>query len=76
MAESTYKRATICAAVDDPRELAAVREWLGRWRASLRHCEENGCGCCVEMYDVSAPAEALAELPEALLAGGAWTRSG
>lgn len=48
--------------------------WLARWESRLAHCSENlGCGCCVDIYEVEAPAEALDELPGHFLGGSDWS---
>lgn len=74
MNEPGQVRVTICAAVGDAEEVAAVRRWLDKWRPSLGHFSDYGCGCCVELYDVLAPAGSLAELPEGVRAESDWTR--
>ncbi len=62
-------KAQIIVAVDQPDEVQAVAAWFERWRPRLAAVSENtGCGCCVDIWDVDAPAEALAELPEAVVA--------
>ena len=55
--------------------MAAAEAWFARWRPRLAYCSENqGCGCCVDIWDVEAPAEAVAELPEELSAMSEWSR--
>lgn len=67
-------RATICVAVDGPEEVAAAEAWFARWRPHLFYCSENtGCGCCVDIWDVDAPPEAIAELPNWIQAASEWT---
>ncbi|VTR97816.1 hypothetical protein [Tuwongella immobilis] len=69
------QRATICVDVGIP-EQAAVMAWLDRWRSSLAFVSDNeGCGCCVDIYRVEAPPEALAELPPAVFAISEWSGS-
>jgi hypothetical protein len=59
-----WARATLIAAIDADGEQALLHTWLDRWQSRLRACSDNtGCGCCVDMFEVVAPAEALAELP-------------
>lgn len=46
----------------------AVESWLRRWRPVIAiHSEERGCGCHHDLYEIEAPEEALAELPEEIL---------
>lgn len=68
-------RATIVVEMDDVGQVAA-EAWRGL-PAGASGCgtapENTGCGCCVDMWDVDAPDEAVAELPEALSAMSEWT---
>lgn len=67
-------RATIVVAVDDPEEFASVEAWFTRWRPVLTHCSDNfGCGCCVDIWEVEATPEAIADLPPRAYAGDEWT---
>ncbi len=69
-------RATICVEADAAEDQALVKAWFTRWQPQLAYCSDNeGCGCCVDMWDVEGPAEAVAELPEHLLAASAWAES-
>lgn len=57
-------RATIVVDVTHPEEMAASEEWFARWTATLTYRSENqGCGCCVNIWDVEASNEALDALP-------------
>jgi len=61
-------KATICVDVACEDEVAAVERWFATWRGRLAFCSENGgCGCCVDIWEVDAPAEALAELPQSVV---------
>ena len=69
-------RATICVEADAAEEQALIEAWFTRWRSRLPYCSDNeGCGCCVDMWDVEGPIEAIGELPEQLLAMSAWAES-
>ena len=66
-------RATICVDVGVP-EQAAVDAWLERWRSRLPFVSDNeGCGCCVDIYRVEAPQQALDELPPVVFASSEWS---
>ena len=56
-------RATVSVTIDNEREVMAVNAWLNRWGTRLKLSDNQGCGCCVDIWDVHAPAQALAELP-------------
>ena len=59
-------RATVSVTIDNEREVAAVNAWFQCWGARIQCADNQGCGCCVDIWDVQAPAAALAELPPAL----------
>ena len=66
-------RATICVDVNRADDRAAVEAWFERWRSRLSVLSENeGCGCCVDIWNVDGPAEAIAEIPETLQAVSDW----
>lgn len=67
-------RATLVVAVDIPDEVAAARAWFARWERRLAYRSETmGCRCCIEMWDVEAPAEAVAEIPAGLRGITSWS---
>jgi hypothetical protein len=58
------KRAGICIDVGEPEEVHRVDEWFSQWRSALSHVSDNeGCGCCVNMWYVEGPDEAIDQLP-------------
>ena len=60
-------RATIIVDLTHPEELAAADKWFTKWAPSLTYRSENqGCGCCVNIWDVEGPDEALAALPSSI----------
>jgi len=66
-------RATICVDVSREEERALAAAWLNRWRERLTFISDNeGCGCCVDMWNVDGPVEAIAEIPEELRAASEW----
>jgi hypothetical protein len=67
-------KVSITVQVDYPDEMAAVDAWFARWRSALTHeSEDYGCGCCVHIWQLEGPAEAIAELPSAVVSGDGWT---
>lgn len=69
-------RATIIVAVDFPEEMQAAEEWFARWRDSLTYVSENeGCGCCVNIWNVEGPSEAFDALPGAIHGSSSWSES-
>ena len=59
-------RATVSVTIDNEREVMAVNAWFQRWGPRIQCADNQGCGCCVDIWDVQAPAVALAELPSAM----------
>jgi hypothetical protein len=69
-------RATIIVSTDQPSEADAVDAWLAVWGARLAHRSEDlGCGCCVHIWNVEGPAEAIAALPESVRGESDWTNA-
>lgn len=70
-------RATICVMVDEPSDVATVERWFATWGEELTYCSKNtGCGCCVNIWDVEGPADAIEALPESVLAASDWAGLG
>lgn len=60
-------RATICVDRGAEAEVQAVAAWFATWAAAITSCSENqGCGCCVDLWEVEASPEAVAALPDAV----------
>ena len=53
-------------------EVATFSEWLQRWRASATISENDGCGCCVDIWDVDGPREAIDVIPEHSQSASDW----
>jgi len=53
--------------VSDAQEAEVFSVWLERWRGRVVVSENEGCGCCVDIWQISGPADAKAELPEKLI---------
>ena len=55
-------------------EAALAEAWLRKWRrALLFRSDDLGCGCCVHIWRVEAPAHALDELPDTVLGNDEWS---
>jgi hypothetical protein len=69
------RKVTICVDVNTP-ERAEVDAWLDRWRDRVGFVSENeGCGCCVDLYRVVATEDALRELPAIVFSTSEWSDS-
>ena len=65
---------TICAVSDNPGERALLEAWILRWRETLESLSENqGCGCCVDIYQVQGSEQAMNEVPAEMLAARSTT---
>jgi len=73
-----HRRATIIASVGDGSDAAAAAEaWFARWRDHLSYCSDRrGCACCIWIWDVAGPGEAIGEIPRDLRATSAWAERG
>ncbi len=55
--------------VDQPGQVDVVDAWFKKWRSRLTFVSGNtGCGCCVNIWNVEGPMEALREVPEIVVA--------
>lgn len=64
--EGDLAHTTVRVTIDNEREVLAVNAWLGRWGPRLRLSDNRGCGCCVDIWDVQGPRQALDDLPASL----------
>ena len=70
-------RATITIDVHNTSDCAESRSWFHQWERSLVRVSENsGCGCCVEIYDVEGPQEAIDAIPQQLRTHSEWVETG
>jgi hypothetical protein len=66
-------RATIVVDVDKPGQVRAVEGWFAAWRDKLTYVsEDQGCGCCVNIWDVEGPAAAIEQIPSDTRALSEW----
>ena len=66
-------RATIIVNVDNPEESRASEQWFAKWASTLTyHSENEGCGCCVNIWNVEGPSDALADLPLNIKGNSDW----
>ena len=59
-------KTTVRVTIDNERDVMAVNAWLARWGPKLRLSDNQGCGCCLDVWDVQGPRQALNDLPAAL----------
>lgn len=59
-----FETARVCIEVDQPKKITAWQEWRNEWGTQLTILESSGCGCCVEVYRIAAPPEAIEHLDQ------------
>jgi len=70
-------RATIIANTDNPGEVDEAENWLAHWRSRLAYLsEDEGCGCCVHIWNVEGPTEVILTIPARLKSQSDWSRDG
>ena len=58
----TMARARIHISVGNDKEPSLFRAWRSEWEERIQSVSENqGCGCCTDIYDVEGPQEAIDE---------------
>lgn len=66
-------RATLCVDVDCDEDVAAFEDWFEVWESQLSTLFNDGCGCCVDLWNIEGPAEAVDSIPERLQCLSAWS---
>jgi len=70
-------RATISLSADASDEVDAFESWLETWKDKMTFVSgDYGCGCCVHLFDVEGPQEAISAIPESLRCQSQWTDEG
>ena len=71
------QRASVCIASDSSEEEVAFDAWLAVWKEKMSFISEDyGCGCCVHLFDLEGPSEAISALPEKIRATTNWSELG
>jgi hypothetical protein len=72
-----HQRATVCLWSESIEEKVEFTTWLNVWKKKLSFVSPDyGCGCCIHLFDLEGPAEAIDALPEQLLTVSDWTERG
>ena len=68
-------RATICYEIEDEHERELAEQWLTANREKLTFISDNeGCGCCINSWDIEGPDDIVRTLPPQVSADSGWTR--
>jgi hypothetical protein len=72
-----HQRATVCLWSESIEEKVEFTTWLNVWKKKLSFVSPDyGCGCCIHLFDLEGPEEAIHALPEQLLTVSNWTERG
>ena len=74
---TSLHRATVCLWADSIEEKVEFSAWERNWRRKMSFVSHDyGCGCCIHLFDLEGPKEAIDALPQDLLTVSAWTENG
>lgn len=70
-------RETIIVDVTHPEEVTASENWFVKWTPNFTFRSENqGCGCCINIWDVEGTDEAVTALPSSITGDSDWVQHG
>jgi len=62
--------------ISEPNDRAILEAWLEENRPDLEYISDNdGCGCCVDIYCITGPSALLSSVPDELSGGSSWDHS-
>jgi hypothetical protein len=71
------RRATVCFRTESIEEKVEFTTWLTAWKKTLTFISsDHGCGCCIHLFDLEGPADAIDAIPTCLLAATQWAGKG
>ena len=71
------QRATVCLRADSIEEKVEFTAWQTTWKKRMTFVSHDyGCGCCIHIFDLEGPPEAIDALPPELLVLSDWTEHG
>lgn len=70
-------RVTVCISADKPEEGASFADWQQKWKDMIVFISEDyGCGCCVNLFDIEASEEAIADILPEIFTESDWAKEG
>ena len=70
-------RATVCLWSESLEEKVDFTLWLNVWKKMMSFVSADyGGGCCIHLFDVEGPKEAIDAIPTQLLTVPAWIKRG
>jgi len=77
MFERINTRGSIIVSHDSGEEQRLAREWFAQFGHLLTYrSEDHGCHCCMNLWDVEGPEDAIAGIPERISIKSSWTHPG
>ncbi len=71
------RRATVCFRTESIEEKVEFTTWLTAWKKKMTLVSsDHGCGCCIHLFDLEGPADAIDAIPTCLLAATQWAEKG
>ena len=71
------KRASISLDLDSEDELSKFEAWSQKWKKRMTvFSDDYGCGCCVSLYDIEGPDEAIDSIPKEIETMSEWSEGG
>ena len=68
------KNITVTTATDEPETVEHAAQWFATWAADISYkSDDKGCGCCVDIWDVTCSDAAAAALPGELFCASEWS---
>lgn len=76
MNEVKMPKATVIITVDNGHDRKIGKDWFEKNKKKLEFKSENdGCGCCVDIYYIKASPEIVDTIPEGIRATSTWDKS-
>ena len=70
------ERATVCFCADSIEEKVEFNAWQIAWQRKMTFVSHDyGCGCCIHLFDLEGPKEAVDAIPPNLRTVSAWTEA-
>ena len=74
---SVKERATVCFCADSIEEKVDFSAWQTVWQRKMTFVSRDyGCGCCIHLFDLEGPKEAVEAIPPNLRTVSGWTEAG
>ena len=73
--QGAMKNVTVLTTVGEEDEVALAEAWFRDWAGEIAYNSgDRGCGCCVDMWDVTCSDAAAEALPYAITCCSQWSQ--